>query len=236
MTRVTCCLVLALISQRIDSESFFNFIVWNVGQGSWSTFVDHDCYHFDMGGEKAPEKTVKQLCQNKMNWIFITHDDWDHINKIKNFTRAIESFCLYHPKKSRYAFLNLLPRCPHPPPLIKILSTGNLIKKSRNASSLVYLIAQQILITGDAPKAEELMWLPRLPSQPIRLLLLGHHGSKTSTSQQLVAKIQPKMAIASARHKKYGHPHRSVLQTLKKQRVPVLTTETLGSIYFQMSF
>jgi hypothetical protein len=47
------------------------FIIWNVGQGQWTTYDTLEiCYHFDVGGEHFPLKKIRQLCRHKQNEIY----------------------------------------------------------------------------------------------------------------------------------------------------------------------
>ncbi len=218
----------------ITEDSFLaQFIVWDVGQGSWSTFIESEtCHHFDMGGEKWDRKKISRFCSSKKNAIYLTHLDHDHINFVKAFTESFES-CLFYPKKVHLVW-NDIEVCTSIPPFIEMISTGSKTKTNSNAQSVVYLLHRQILISGDAPKGEEKKWAHRLPSQ-LKVYLAGHHGSDTSTSDQLLKQSRPQWVIISARQNKYGHPHKNVLQRLIKQKIPYLKTEDFGNIYFNLN-
>jgi competence protein ComEC len=88
------------------------------------------------------------------------------------------------------------------------------------------------MVTGDAPTVEENIFVHEAKGlRDVRWLVLGHHGSRTSTSDNLLRSLPSlRLTIASARHAKYGHPHSEVLQRLRFYRVPVLSTEDWGSI------
>jgi beta-lactamase superfamily II metal-dependent hydrolase len=141
--------------------------------------------------------------------------------------------CLFYPKKHNKKWLNKIKPCTFDNPNIKIISMGNDFIKNSNAGSIIYLINDKILISGDSPKSEEKKWLYLLPHK-LFLLILGHHGSRTSTSKELLNWAKPEIAIASARKEKYGHPHFEVISNLKNKNIPLLRTETFGNIYFQI--
>jgi competence protein ComEC len=62
-----------------------------------------------------------------------------------------------------------------------------------------------VMFTGDAEAAEE----NKLPlGAPVTLLQLGHHGSRTSSSQAFLARAQPKYAVISA-----GRPNQGLNTT-----------------------
>src|SRR3990167_5858764 len=69
--------------------------------------------------------------------------------------------------------------------------------------------ATSALLTGDAEKITEYKLVffegARLDSD---ILKVGHHGSKTSTTEDFLRTVSPKMAIiSSGRKNRYGHPH-----------------------------
>ncbi len=223
----------ATLPCAIGTPLHYNFVVWNVGQGSWSTFIDSQtCYHFDMGGEKVSWKPLLNICRRRKNQLLLTHQDWDHIRYVKRFASQVKNFCFFPFQHKIGATLRHLKRCKELSSKITIISTGN-PQGDANASSHVYLIKQKVLITGDAPMSEEKKWTQNIPKR-LSLLILGHHGSHTSTSVDLLKRSHPKLAIASARKSKYGHPHKKVVAKLKKQKVPVLETETYGNIYMKL--
>ena len=60
---------------------------------------------------------------------------------------------------------------------------------------------------------------------------MGHHGSKTSSSEQCIDFLRPEVAIiSSGRKNMYGHPHSQVIETFSKFDIPVLETAKYGSI------
>ena len=68
----------------------------------------------------------------------------------------------------------------------------------------------------------------------VDVLKLAHHGSKTSSSEALLAVTTPDYAIISAGlHNKYGHPHKEVIERLAKYNIPTLGTYEDGTIIFE---
>ncbi len=65
----------------------------------------------------------------------------------------------------------------------------------------------------------------------INILKIGHHGSRTSTSEKLIEKILPNYAfISSGKNNKYNHPHPEILNTLNKFGTKIFRTDLLGNI------
>lgn len=87
------------------------------------------------------------------------------------------------------------------------------------------------LLTGDADlPAERDMLASGLPLRA-QVLKLGHHGSKSSTSDAFLDAVRPRIAIVSAGlHNAFGHPHPSVLARLASRRIAVYRTDYQGAI------
>ena len=88
----------------------------------------------------------------------------------------------------------------------------------------------EFLITGDADMGTERM-LTRLYTLPdIELLIVGHHGSKYSTSEELLEETMPDTAFISVGTNNYGHPTQEALDRLSEHGVEVHRTDMEGSI------
>ncbi len=89
------------------------------------------------------------------------------------------------------------------------------------------------LFTGDMEEEMEKKVIEKYPSLQIDILKVGHHGSKSSTSEELLKQIQPEMAIISVGEKnRYGHPKQEVLTRLQKHSVQILRTDQHGAITY----
>lgn len=87
------------------------------------------------------------------------------------------------------------------------------------------------LLTGDAPVAAELGFLPRLLSPRVQVLKVAHHGSRTSTGSELLERTAPEVALVSVgRRNRFGHPHPEVLERLEGAGVRVLRTDREGTV------
>lgn len=220
------------------------FVIWNVGQGQFTSSISPlTCTHFDMGGEFFPWHRILSQCRHKKNQAFLSHWDWDHIGALKKVGKKffLNSFCIaLKPlgKSSAYKMklINSFPTC------------DSSIKKSRfqvwkpakinadtNSSSQV-IVEKKILVPGDSPASQEKIWSQVPWIQQSRILILGHHGSKTSTSQELLKRLPNlKMSVSSARWHRYKHPHASVEARLHKAKIPLLRTEDWGNIWIEQS-
>jgi competence protein ComEC len=89
-----------------------------------------------------------------------------------------------------------------------------------------------VLFTGDAEYAEEHEILARSPnSLRADLLKVGHHGSRTSTSPEFLARVEPTLAtISCGVRNRYGHPHQVTLDTLGAAGVRALRLDQVGGV------
>ena len=65
----------------------------------------------------------------------------------------------------------------------------------------------------------------------VDILKVAHHGSRNSTSEELLRQVNPGLAIISCgRDNRYGHPHEETLNRLADEGCIVLTTPACGAI------
>ncbi len=87
------------------------------------------------------------------------------------------------------------------------------------------------LLTGDAPGDSEKRFLPRVLSSRVQVLKVGHHGSTTSTTDELLDRVRPEVALISVgRGNRFGHPDPEILHRLKGRGVPVHRTDQEGHL------
>jgi len=94
------------------------------------------------------------------------------------------------------------------------------------------------LLTGDSPKNIEHFLVTLDGNLPVGnldvdVLKAGHHGSKTSSSEEFVMATSPEFTVISAgKDNQYGHPHREVVELLRASGTAVLETSKGGMIVF----
>jgi competence protein ComEC len=107
----------------------------------------------------------------------------------------------------------------------------------QNNDSLVLEIRygqRSVLMTGDAERDVEGELLADGLVEPVTLLKVGHHGSKTSSTEEFLSALHPEFALISAGYKnQFHHPHPSVIARLKEHNVTILRTDEHGLITFR---
>ncbi len=104
-----------------------------------------------------------------------------------------------------------------------------------NEASIVAKVSYgntSFLLTGDSPSDVE-NFLVREYGQQLHadVLKLGHHGSKTSSSDVFLQTVHPSIAIVSAGlGNKYGHPAPETIERVESVNAQVLETSQLGNI------
>ena len=87
-----------------------------------------------------------------------------------------------------------------------------------------------ILFTGDAIVASEDDMLAAGVLVDLDILKVGHHGSKTSTSDAFLSVVAPEFAVISAGlNSQYGHPDQEVGDRLTAVGATIWETDISGS-------
>nr|WP_314488006.1 DNA internalization-related competence protein ComEC/Rec2 [uncultured Kingella sp.] len=102
-----------------------------------------------------------------------------------------------------------------------------------DASCVLRVIAgsHALLITGDLSARGEAQLIAQYgDALQSDVLVLGHHGSKSSSSGAFVNRVAPRWAIASSGFANaYRHPHPDVINRLAAHGVTLLRTDTQGA-------
>ena len=109
--------------------------------------------------------------------------------------------------------------------------------QSNNASVVMKIQYGDIgfLLSGDAPSSiEDYLVTTYGSSLESEVLKLGHHGSKTSTSEAWLDAVTPQHAIVSAAvGNRYGHPHQDVMQRVFARNISSSHTGLDGTVTFE---
>lgn len=108
--------------------------------------------------------------------------------------------------------------------------------ESNTASIVAKLTYGEIdfMLTGDAPMSiEDYLVKTYGTALSSEVLKLGHHGSKTASSEIFLDTVAPRYAVVSAgKDNSYGHPHQVVVDAVQKRGIEMVSTAELGSITF----
>ena len=91
---------------------------------------------------------------------------------------------------------------------------------------------KRLIVTGDAEAPQEAAMVAA-DRQALKadVLVIGHHGSKTSTSPVFLEAVQPRYAVTQVAYRsRYGHPHPTVVERLAQAGVPSLRSDCDGGL------
>ena len=88
------------------------------------------------------------------------------------------------------------------------------------------------IFMGDAERDAERELLDRPEFLESSVIKVGHHGAATSTSEELLDRIQPQYAVISCgAANSYGHPHEQTLQRLIERGIEIFRTDVQGDFW-----
>lgn len=91
-----------------------------------------------------------------------------------------------------------------------------------------------VMFTGDATTTVEKELLKKNINYSATVLNVGHHGSKTSSSEAWLRAVNPKYAvICCGVNNDYGHPHSLITKRLEEFGIEYFETDLLGTIVFE---
>ncbi|WP_353096101.1 DNA internalization-related competence protein ComEC/Rec2 [Tissierella praeacuta] len=188
---------------------------------------------------------------NKLKGVFITHFDDDHCKAlstlidnmdIKNVLVSYEDNKnpIYNKIKEKDIPLTILKEKDliwlDKNTSVEVLSPSEDLKtrsSDANNLSLVLLLSyydKKILFTGDMEKEVELILSEKI-RENVDIIKVPHHGSNTSSTEELLNKIRPSIGIISVgRNNFYGHPRGEVLDRYNELGTQLYRTDTMGMI------
>lgn len=257
---LTCCIAAGLICALICTwleprRDDYRLTAVDVGQGQClilQSMGKH--YVVDCGGDSGDDAAT-QAAQNlrsqgifRLDGLIVTHYDADHAGGVAQLLSVVPADALYLPTQTpdnpirqalEQEFGEIIRWVNGDIALndadITIFAAAD--TPDSNEGSLCILFQPQdcdILITGDRSEEGEqaLMAHTRLPD--LEILIAGHHGSRTSTSWELLNATRPEIVIISVgEDNRYGHPTWETLQRLELFGCDVYRTDLAGTLIFR---
>lgn len=91
-----------------------------------------------------------------------------------------------------------------------------------------------VLLMGDLEMRDEQALLDAGTVLRSEVLLVGHHGSRSSSSPAFLQAVSPRWALIQAGHlNPHGHPHASVVQALRDSGAEVVATPACGAMKWE---
>ncbi|AUI67150.1 MULTISPECIES: DNA internalization-related competence protein ComEC/Rec2 [Glaesserella] len=237
------------LQKEINKPPLVKWVNFDVGQGlamgliyqqqGKAKAVLYDTGVAWQGGSMAELEILPYLHRNGIDVeaIVVSHDDKDHAGGVLPLLQAYPKARLILSGKNQYNE-NIAEPCiagnqwQFGKFKLEAIYPMQLVERAKNEHSCVLLVSigqYKLLLTGDSGVAEERQYVQQVGK--IDFLQVGHHGSKTSTSQTLLAHTQPTWAIISAgRWNPWEMPNSQVTQRLEQYQVQWLNTAKVGMI------
>lgn len=247
-------LLAAWTEPRLDN---YRITFLDVGQGQCILLqAEGKNYMVDCGGshnEAVADIAAEELLSQgvfSLDGLILTHFDDDHAGAADMLMSRISVKKLYLPLcidtaeiKSvlQRKYTNKIVWVSHQDTItyrkmhIRLYPGG--IDATGNKSSMSILWSYEnydILITGDMDRKGELALLSKAQLPKLEYLVAGHHGSKNSTSFELLSETMPdKVIISVGEDNPYGHPSGQVIQRLTQFGCEIWRTDLEGKIQFR---
>ena len=121
--------------------------------------------------------------------------------------------------------------------MFEFLSPGNQLSPKKNNQSCVLKVTSNdgsLLITGDIEKeVEKGLVANQSKKLTADILIVPHHGSKTSSSSGFIGATAPRWAVFSAGYRsQFNHPHPKIVQRYENLGINTLNTADTGMLSF----
>ncbi|MDY6306173.1 MAG: DNA internalization-related competence protein ComEC/Rec2 [Oribacterium sp.] len=231
-----------------------------IRQGDFTMIIDGGSTSQKKLGEKILTPGLEARGIDHIDTWLITHCDQDHMNGLsqilsENADITVSTLFLSPAADGDERYDDLRVLADTRDIAVQYFGTGDRMEVSRltmtglypgpgyreepNSHSIGMLLEYgdfSMLFTGDMGKEEEAEMLQYMTSQNILpegldILKAGHHGSSTSTSEELLDTLQPEYAILSyGQNNRYGHPHQETVRALTDRGIELLETAKVGQI------
>ena len=242
-------------SKTENSETELNVHFLDVGQGDAVLISCDDAYMLIDAGDNDKGTLVQNYLNKQgvehLDYIIGTHPDADHIGGMDVILYKFDCGTVMMPEVTNdtatyrdvidtmkeKGYQNTAPVVGDSYSLgsaqFTILGPTDTYEDTNN-NSIVLLLTHgdnKFLFVGDAEEKAEEDILAEGVSVKADVLKVGHHGSRTASSEAFLQAVEPTYAVISCgQDNSYGHPHAETLNTLRSMGVKVFRTDEQGTV------
>ncbi|MEX0975982.1 MAG: DNA internalization-related competence protein ComEC/Rec2 [Woeseia sp.] len=186
---------------------------------------------------------LRTLGIDRLDLLLVSHGDLDHAGGVASLARSTDI--------KQVVTGDYLDRLPGPQLRCRrgqawlwdgvqfaILHPAYAAEGSKNDGSCVVeatVGSHRLLLSGDIESAAENELLVSSSLSPVNLVVVPHHGSRTSSGAHFVQQLHPEVAIVSAGFdNRWGFPDTEVVRRWQSAGAKVLTTATSGAIGYRL--
>jgi competence protein ComEC len=261
---VGCILLLPMFLVIPDrpAEGSARLVVFDVGQGlAVAVQTRNHTLLYDTGPDFSGEAdsgsrillpALRGMGIGQIDTLILTHDGIDHIGGTESVLQGIPVMNVLSPLPNTHPRLQL---AAHTEPcadgqawewdgvrfemLHPAGNRGSNVHEHDNERSCVLRIdtgQHSVLLTADVEQLSEQRLLTRHRDDlPATLLLVPHHGSKSSSSQAFVDAVHPRYAIFTSGYRnRFGHPRVETVQRYRTAGSKILRSDEDGAIRIVM--
>ena len=202
---------------NIVSERLSQYLPFNINTLDFVVLTHFDKDHIEGFIRLSKTFAIKNLYISKSN------KENDLIEELKNIVISKNIPTYYLSSDTDFQFADFSINVVWP------ISDQTILPKDSNDNSIGIELKYgkcNVYTAGDLSSNFESESTKHIIDSNIEVLKLGHHGSRTSTSQEFIMYTQPDIAIVSAgENNSYGHPHKEVLDILSKNNISTFQTK-----------
>lgn len=205
----------------------------------------------ERGGQDILMPFLKYRGIKKVDMLFLSHGDDDHVSFTKDLLKEIPVGVIFLPdhKNARQEFSEVMKMAEEASVPVRFLSRDLKLKDKNNevtvlwpekdayeegndGSLVLYLTcpAMEGIFTGDISEftEERIKW----PSD-VDYLKVAHHGSNYSSGESFLKTVNAKVSSVSAgRNNSYGHPGSEAVKRIKDAGTALFSTKDSGAVTF----
>lgn len=240
----------------MDAAAQTDIHVLDVGQGLSVLIESNGHYMLYDGGDSDKSSYVVSYLQQEgvpsLDYVVASHYDSDHLNGVvgalnafpvsnvwgPNYTTDTRVFESFNSVVSQKGLSRVQPAIGSQIQLgdatIQVLAPSGTDYSDVNNYSIAVRVQDgntSFLITGDAEAESEAQMIASGLTLDSDVYVMGHHGSGTSTSWDLLQAATPEYAVLSCgAGNSYGHPHVESMEKLQAMEIQLLRTDKQGNI------
>lgn len=242
------------VTQIVDASGLeVHFI--DVGQGD-ATLIKADGHAMLIDAGENDKGTAVQLYLQKqgveqLDYLVLTHTDSDHIGGADVIVTKFDIGQIFMSdfKKDNKTYRELMDSMKYRHMTFSTPEVGaeyelgsatftviapNDTYEDANNSSMALILDygdSSFLFSGDCEEEAEQDMLANGLNLDVDVYQVGHHGSKSSSTEEFLDAMSPEYAVISCEEgNSYGHPHAKTLNNLRARGIRVFRTDEQGSI------